>query len=70
MASAAFSLLSIFPSNRTKKERFVVHGTVAPGFEPVREVFAEHFRRGVEADAQCCAYIGEEKVHLAYIIFP
>ena len=44
------------------KSKPVIHGTVAPGFEPVRELFAENFRRGLEEDAQCCAYVGEEKV--------
>ena len=41
-----------------------IRGSVAPGFEPVQEVFADHFRRGLEKEAQCCAYVGEEKVVL------
>ncbi len=39
-----------------------VRGTVSPGFEPVRDLFRDHFKRGLEEDAQVCAYVGEEKV--------
>ncbi len=39
-----------------------VRGTVAPGFEPVRDLFRDHFKRGLEEDAQVCAYVEEEKV--------
>ena len=33
-----------------------VHGYVAPGFESVREVFAENFTRRHELGGACCAY--------------
>ena len=39
-----------------------VHGDVSPGFEPVREVFAENFRRRHESGGACCAYYRGEKV--------
>jgi hypothetical protein len=36
--------------------RFDVQGFVAPGFEAVREVFAENFARRQELGGACCAY--------------
>jgi CubicO group peptidase (beta-lactamase class C family) len=39
-----------------------VHGHVSPGFEPVREVFAENFQRRHEAGGACCAYHRGRKV--------
>ena len=42
--------------------RVAVHGHVSPGFEPVREVFAENFRRRHEGGGACCAYYRGEKV--------
>ncbi len=54
---------SVMPKVEAKSTDSVeIRGHVAPGFEPVKEVFAEHFRQGVESEAQCCAYVGEEKV--------
>ena len=32
----------------------MVHGTVAPGFEPVRDVFARHFEEAGEVGASVC----------------
>ena len=40
-------------------------GTVAPGFEPVRDLFARNFRRDDayrERGAALCVYRGEEKL--------
>lgn len=37
-------------------------GFVAPGFEPVRELFEQHLRAGIEEHAQCCAFVGGVKV--------
>ena len=37
-------------------------GSVAPGFEPVREAFEQNFLNGLESRAQLCVYVGEEKV--------
>jgi CubicO group peptidase (beta-lactamase class C family) len=37
-----------------------VHGRVAPGFEPVREVFARHFHTHGEVGAALCVLRGEE----------
>ena len=40
----------------------MVHGTVAPGFERVREEFARNLRERGELGAACAAYVGGEKV--------
>eukprot|EP00095_Tigriopus_kingsejongensis_P001144 maker-scaffold628_size122696-snap-gene-0.33 protein:Tk01144 transcript:maker-scaffold628_size122696-snap-gene-0.33-mRNA-1 annotation:"esterase" len=42
--------------------KYRVEGSVAAGYEPVRDVFEAHFRQGLEANAQCCAYVGSERV--------
>ena len=42
--------------------KYEIHGHVSPGYEPVLETFREHFEQGREENAQCCAYVGEEKV--------
>ncbi len=47
-------------SKRAKRAK--VNGFVAPGFEPVKEMFEQNFEADLEAEAQCCAYVGEEKV--------
>ena len=39
-----------------------IHGCVAPGFEAVRDVFADNFRRRGELGGACCAYYRGEKV--------
>lgn len=39
-----------------------VTGSVAPGFDPVREVFAQNFEQHGEVGAACCAYLGGEPV--------
>lgn len=39
-----------------------INGTVAPGFETVREMFEDNFKKGREENAQLCVYVGEEKV--------
>lgn len=41
--------------------KVVIHGHVAPGFEPVRDVF-ENLWKEVEVGASFCAYVGDEKV--------
>ena len=41
---------------------FTVDGSCAPQFEPVRRELEEYFRNGMEARAQLCVFIGEEKV--------
>ena len=35
---------------------YTIGGSVAPGFEPVREGFEQNFRDGLERDAQLCIY--------------
>ena len=39
-----------------------IHGTVAPGFESVREMFESNFARRAERQAQLCAFVGNENV--------
>jgi hypothetical protein len=40
----------------TAHERFIIQGHVSPGFEPVREAFAENFVRRRELGGACCAF--------------
>jgi len=40
----------------------IVHGTVAPGFEEMRDVFVENFTDRKELGASCCVYYRGEKV--------
>jgi len=42
------------------KDNVQINGFVAPGFEPVKDVFSENFRVGHEKKAQLCVYHGEE----------
>jgi CubicO group peptidase (beta-lactamase class C family) len=39
-----------------------ISGTVAPGFEPVRDVFEANFRRWGEVGATCCIHVGGQPV--------
>ena len=39
-----------------------VRGEVRPGYEPVRETFAENFERRHELGGACCVYRDGEKV--------
>ena len=41
--------------------RFGIQGHISPGFEAVREAFADNFVRRGELGA-CCAFVGGEKV--------
>ncbi len=43
-------------------DRVVVQGQVKPGFEVVREAFAQNFARRRELGGACCAYHRGEKV--------
>jgi CubicO group peptidase (beta-lactamase class C family) len=46
-------------------DRFNIHGHVSPGFEAVREAFAENFARRRELGGGCCVYrLGEKVVDL------
>ena len=40
----------------------LVRGHVSPGFEAVREQFEAHFVADKEWNAQCCVYVGSERV--------
>jgi CubicO group peptidase (beta-lactamase class C family) len=39
-----------------------VHGDVSPGFERIRDAFAENFKRRRELGGACCVYLHGEKV--------
>src|SRR5262249_39683512 len=39
-----------------------IHGVVSPGFEGVRDAFADNFSRRHELGGACCAYVHGEKV--------
>ncbi len=43
-------------------DRLVIEGSVAPGFEPVREVFERNFTDDIEIGASFCAIVGGETV--------
>jgi CubicO group peptidase (beta-lactamase class C family) len=44
------------------EKSLAVHGFVSPGYEAVRDAFAENFARGREVGAACCVYHKGEKV--------
>src|SRR5581483_10799978 len=46
----------------TTADHIAVHGTVAPGFDNVREAFAENFQRRHELGGACCVYQHGRKV--------
>lgn len=45
-----------------KVGRFGIQGRVSPGFEVVRDVFADNFARRRELGGACCAFVHGEKV--------
>ena len=47
---------------KTYGKDYNIAGTVAPGYETVKEMFEENFRAGREDNAQLCVYVGEELV--------
>lgn len=49
-------------TTRTERSAPEIHGTVAPGFEPVREAFARNFTEHGEVGAACCVYLGDKPV--------
>jgi CubicO group peptidase (beta-lactamase class C family) len=59
LATVAFAKLGIDGGEDAAAR---AEGSVAPGFEPVRELFEEHLRRGLEDRAQCCAFVNGVKV--------
>jgi CubicO group peptidase (beta-lactamase class C family) len=46
----------------TAHDQFAIQGHVSPGYEAVREAFAENFARRGEAGGACCAFLRGEKV--------
>jgi len=47
---------------RTNGKEFTIDGTVAPGYESVKEMFEENFKAGREDNAQLCVYVGDKLV--------
>ena len=47
---------------QTYGKHYAIEGTVAPGYETVKEMFEENFRAGREDNAQLCVYVGEKLV--------
>ena len=47
---------------RSTRPAIEIQGTVAPGFESVKELFEKNFIDGRDENAQLCVYVGEEKV--------
>merc|ERR1712087_271868 len=47
---------------QTSSNSRLVEGFVAPGFENVKTMFEENFRRGSDESSQLCVYVGEEVV--------
>lgn len=47
---------------RAALEKLPLHGEVAPGFEPVREIFLENFRERDEIGAACTVFHKGEKI--------
>jgi len=45
-----------------QQPQYIIEGTVVPGFEAVRDMFAQHFEDGCEDKAQVCAYVKGVKV--------
>ena len=41
---------------------YTISGNVAPGYEPVKEMFEKNFENGTEEHSQLCAYVKGEKV--------
>ena len=55
----------MFPASRLSPDlspHTFIHGRVSPGFETVREAFAENFSSRRELGGACCAYYQGEKV--------
>jgi CubicO group peptidase (beta-lactamase class C family) len=46
----------------TTLHRPIVEGSVSPGFEAVRDAFADNFTRRGELGGACCAYLAGEKI--------
>lgn len=59
-----FLLLLIWWSTRVISDRgkIAINGSVAPGFEPVKTLFAHNMETLAEENAQLCVYVGEDKV--------
>jgi len=53
--------MSIFAKMFSPQE-VTVHGSVAEGLEPVKELFQEQFNKGEELSAQVCVYLKGQKV--------
>lgn len=52
----------LLESITTKEGEVMLYGYIAPGFEPVFDVFRENFSQGKELGAACAAYVNGERV--------
>lgn len=62
IAGATGAVLLMWGCTTIDTHDVVVHGLVAPGYEPVREAFAENLARRGELGGAFAAYVGDEKV--------
>ena len=61
-AGAAYVLVQKRKAIAEANKSFEIHGYVSPGYESVRDAFAENFVRRREIGAACCVYHKGEKV--------
>jgi CubicO group peptidase (beta-lactamase class C family) len=62
MPAVHHSINSPAPAVTATPDRFGIHGRVSPGFEAVRDAFAENFVSRHELGGACCAFYRGEKV--------
>ena len=55
-------LVMEFLKKLSEGRSYVVDGSVAPGYEPVREMFEQYFQSGQESRAQLCVYVDQKLV--------
>lgn len=61
-AGATYALVQQRKKSEAAQKPIEIHGFVSPGFEAVREAFAENFAKRREVGAACCVYHKGEKV--------
>lgn len=61
-AGVTYALVRQKKKSEAKPKSVEIHGFVSPGFEAVREAFAENFTKRGEIGAACCVYHKGEKV--------
>ena len=61
-AGVTYAVVQQRKKSETAQKPVEIHGFVSPGFEAVREAFAENFAKRREVGAACCVYHKGEKV--------